>query len=190
MFLHAFISIILALFLQWSTAGAAVLISALTPTTGLGCRGAAYLAYLIFGTLSFALILGSSVVAHASRSGIRLGDSDVEGWVKGHTSVFLGHLATILRRTGKFIAFINALWILTASLFQFSSFYNTCYCESSALSRGVNKAYILFLTGDDLIGMGTRKVWIGGVLFACGASVLFLGVVQVCLWRVKSLLGD
>ena len=87
-----------------------------------------------------------------------------------------------LRRFGKFIALTNALQILAASLFRFSGIYNTCWCEYSALSCGANGGYILFLSGRDLNGLSTRKVWIGGVIDAAGACV-YLAFVQFWMDR-------
>lgn len=59
-------SAFLALFLQWGTTGAAVMIAYLTPILGLGCRSGAYLIYGIAATTSWFLMVVSSLFSHAA----------------------------------------------------------------------------------------------------------------------------
>jgi hypothetical protein len=74
-----------------------------------------------------------------------------------------GILAAILRRVGKLSAAMNAIWIVLACVFQFSSFFDRCYCNSSVLGRGSSRAYsILNLVVDSDILISTRSAWIGG----------------------------
>jgi hypothetical protein len=57
---------ITALFVQWGTSGAAILISYLTPGKGLGCRSGAYVTYGSLGTVSWLLLVFSLVLSHAA----------------------------------------------------------------------------------------------------------------------------
>lgn len=70
-------------------------------------------------------------------------------------------LSVALRRIGKFVATLNAIWIVVMCLFQFSSFFDRCYCDSSVLGLGKRAFYTLSLTEDDIPVL--RGAWIGGV---------------------------
>ena len=56
----------LAMFLQWGTTGAALMIAYLTPTKGLGCRSGAYLLYGTNATVSWLLLAISSLFSHSA----------------------------------------------------------------------------------------------------------------------------
>ena len=60
------ISALLALFLQWGTTGAALMIAYLTPTKGLGCRSGAYLVYGTNATVAWSLLAMSSFFSHSA----------------------------------------------------------------------------------------------------------------------------
>ena len=60
------LSIVLSLFLQWGTTGAAIMIAYLTPTKGLGCRSGGYLVYGINATVSWILLAISSLFSHSA----------------------------------------------------------------------------------------------------------------------------
>ena len=59
-------SALLALFLQWGTTGAAIMIAYLTPIVGLGCRSGGYLIYGAVATVSWLLLAISSLFSHAA----------------------------------------------------------------------------------------------------------------------------
>ncbi|EJD38896.1 hypothetical protein AURDEDRAFT_116328 [Auricularia subglabra TFB-10046 SS5] len=150
-----------AMFMQWSTTGAAIAITYLTPTIGLGCRSGSFLIYGFVATVSWAHLVFASILAHAA-----------EGVRPGIVSKLLGSLEAFLRVSGKVLASCNAVWLVTLCIFQFSGFYSTCYCMSSAWSRGAN-AYVVFPTWDELAHLGARTVWIVGVIASGAAGLLY-----------------
>ena len=63
-------------------------------------------------------------------------------------------------------------------MFQFSSFLDRCYCDSSVLMWGTKKAYmVLDLTTDDIHDM--ISAWIGGVFLAAGSALIFVIFVNI-----------
>jgi hypothetical protein len=58
------IACFMALFVQWGTAGPAVMIPYLTPVRGLGCRSGTFLLYGMGGTIVWMLLLISSFLSH------------------------------------------------------------------------------------------------------------------------------
>lgn len=90
------------------------------------------------------------------------------------------HLSIFLRRTGKIIAACNAIWIVVACMFQFSNFYDRCYCNSSVFGRGAAAAYnVIQFTEEDLPGM--RQAWTGGVVLALCVGFGFIGFLNTFL---------
>ena len=86
-------------------------------------------------------------------------------------------LSIFLRRLGKVIAALNALWIVATGLLQFGSFYDRCYCNSSVIGLGKRAYDVINLVPDDAGGM--RAAWIGGFVLAAGAATIFAGVVTI-----------
>jgi hypothetical protein len=84
-------------------------------------------------------------------------------------------LSIFLRRLGKLIAGLNALWIVATGLFQFSSFYDRCYCNSSV--TGLSKYAYNVITPIEVGSMHTA--WIGGFFLAAGAGMIFAGFVTL-----------
>ena len=60
------LSAMVALFLQWGTTGAALMIAYLTPAKGLGCRSGAYLLYGTNATVAWFLLAVSSLFSHSA----------------------------------------------------------------------------------------------------------------------------
>lgn len=60
------LSAILALFHQWGTTGAALMMAYLTPAKGLGCRSGAYLLYGTNATVAWFLLATSSLFSHSA----------------------------------------------------------------------------------------------------------------------------
>ena len=84
-----------------------------------------------------------------------------------------GTLAVIFRRMGKFIASLNAIWIVFANVAEFSNLFDNCWCNSDVLSLGYARGYnVIQATTADL---GIMKAgWIGGVVMGTGSSVFFI----------------
>ncbi|EEB96883.1 hypothetical protein MPER_03898 [Moniliophthora perniciosa FA553] len=81
-------------------------------------------------------------------------------------------IAMLLRKLAKILATVNAVWIILTCIFQFSGFFDRCYCNSSVLGRGVEKAFDVMDPSDDVPAM--QAAWIGGVVLASGTAFLFL----------------
>ncbi len=86
-------------------------------------------------------------------------------------------VSTLLRRLAKIGATINATWVIVICLFQFSNFYDNCFCDSSVFGRGRSDSYnVLALRAEDLGDI--RNAWYGGVALSAGAAILFVFFVQ------------
>ena len=88
-------------------------------------------------------------------------------------------LSIFLRRLGKLIAGLNAVWIVATGMVQFSSVYDRCYCNSSVMGLGKRAYDVISLMPGDAGGM--RAAWIGGFVLAAGAAMIFTGFVTILL---------
>jgi hypothetical protein len=86
-------------------------------------------------------------------------------------------LSIALRRLGKITASVNAVWILVSCMFQFSNFYDRCYCNSSVLGLGAQAFNVIILNHEDITGM--KGAWIGGAFLAASSAVIFVGFVNL-----------
>ncbi|KAJ7248228.1 hypothetical protein B0H12DRAFT_1123689 [Mycena haematopus] len=165
-----------ALCLTWGTTGAAIIVAFFTPTKGLACRSGSYLIYGINSTLVWILLVTSSVLAHYSTFTVA-----VKGrYMHTRATRFAGVLSIILRRLGKVLASINAVWVVLACLFQFSSFFDRCWCDSSVFYLGPKKAYNVIDVGPADVD-ALNAPWYGGVALASGCALLFMGFVNVLI---------
>jgi len=132
---------ILALILQWGTTAAAVIIVVLTPTIGFGCRSLGYTIYGGISTLILILTIISTISARISET--RLRQSTGTFSVKGFTA----STAIVLRRLSLFLAFANVTLLIVLSSFQFSHFFNNCYCNASVIGRGTSSYITISFEG-------------------------------------------
>ncbi|KAH7878004.1 uncharacterized protein C8R40DRAFT_1093380 [Lentinula edodes] len=154
------VSSIMALFLQWGTAGAAMIVAIKTPTRGLSCLSGSFLVYASVSTVVWFFLLIASILSHFSS-------------FNNVYSNMTATLSIIIRRVGKFLAAANAVWILTACIFNFSSFFDRCYCNSSVLGIGAAKAFnVLIFTQADQFS--TRTAWIGAAFLAMGSAAIYI----------------
>jgi len=169
MWKRIFLASLFAVGLQWGTTSSAAIVVIFTPTTGLGCRSGSYILYGAVSTMIWAALLLSSYLAHYAK--VR---HDVDGAVSnGFNSANLAQgLATFLRRLSILVAGCNTLSIVLACVFQFSNFYSTCYCNSSVLGRGGQRAYNIIAAGYDYGHM--EAAWIGGIVLAGGCVAVYL----------------
>jgi hypothetical protein len=177
-----------ALMLQWGTAGAAVIIIWFTPTVGLGCRSGSYLVYAGASTLTWILLVISSILTHslayptvptscASSTNKPCSDKSElihpgQQWPRLRSFVRL--LAITFRRSGKLLAAGNAIWIVLSCTLQFGGFYDRCYCNSSVTGLK-SRAYDTIIAGASEL----HGPWIGGVTLGCGCAVAFVGFVNL-----------
>ncbi|KAF8996056.1 hypothetical protein BDQ17DRAFT_1365030 [Cyathus striatus] len=139
--------------------GGAVLIAWYTPTRGLGCRSSSYVAYGALSTISWLLLVISSIFSHCSTTSST-----------GHHQNPRGAFRTfsiLLRRIGKLIASMNAIWIVVSCLFQFTNFFDSA-------------GYNVILPGQtDLLIM--RGGWTSGVALAGGTAFIFVVFVNLLI---------
>ncbi|KAE9388397.1 hypothetical protein BT96DRAFT_947646 [Gymnopus androsaceus JB14] len=171
------IASILALILQWGTAGAAIFVTWETPTRGLGCRSGSYLLYAIVSTIVWVLLIFANILSHYSTFDCT--SHDLEGKKKHYARVDLaGSLSIIIRRFAKILAAANAVWIFTTCMFQFTSFFNRCWCDSTVLGLGAAKAYNVVTLSNEEVD-STRAAWIGGAVLASGSAAIYVGFINV-----------
>ncbi|THU93303.1 hypothetical protein K435DRAFT_670500 [Dendrothele bispora CBS 962.96] len=171
-----FVASSMALFLQWGTTGAALLIVMATPTKGLGCRSAAYITYASISTFIWGLLLLSTVLAHYSG----VGKTMMFANSRSHDLRIAANLSIVFRQCGTVLASFNTLAILLTNIFQFSGFFDRCYCDSSVMGLGPKSAYnVIEFTQDDISGM--RQAWIWGVILAVGSAMVFVVVLNLLI---------
>ena len=176
MWKRIFMALVFALGLQWGTTGSAAIVVLFTPTTGLGCRSGCYVIYGSISTMILVAMLLSSYLAHYAK--VRQGDGIIPGRWFNSPALAKG-LATFLRRMSIVAAGCNTLFIILAGVFQFSNFYDTCYCNSSVLGRGSRHAYSTIATSNNYYHM--EAAWIGGIVLAGGCAALFLFFLHLML---------
>ncbi|KAG2344797.1 hypothetical protein BDR05DRAFT_931321 [Suillus weaverae] len=164
-----------SLALQWGTVGAALLVGWFTPTTGMGCRTMGYLIYGVISTLIWMMLLLSSVLAHHSSAYSRRKS------LSARVALALSHL---LRWTGKLWAIINSFLIVLACIFQYSNFYDRCFCNSSVFGRRGSAYAVIIETAAQ--AAQAKAAWIGALVLACTSASIFLGLVYLLLDTVPS----
>ncbi|KAJ7260746.1 hypothetical protein C8J57DRAFT_1636862 [Mycena rebaudengoi] len=162
------VSSALALILTWGTIGAAILIQWFTPTRGRLIRSGSYLIYAVVSTLSWLLLMISSVLTAV------IPEHEIQA--RNRTVINLG---VVLRRMGKVLGAMNAVWIVLVCVFQFIGLYDTCWCTSSAFSLRSRAYSVAILTPADIAGFWTPVV--GGTILASGSVFLFVGVINILL---------
>ena len=171
-----FIASVAALGLQWGTTVSAAIVMVFTPTSGLGCRSGSYLLYGVVSTMIWLALLLSSYLAHYAKA---RHDGNVRRSSGFNSANLAKGLATFLRRLSILVAGCNALFVILVCVSQFSNFYSTCYCNSSVLGRGSQRAYNIIAAGYDYDRM--EAAWIGGVVLASGCVFLFLFFLHLIL---------
>ncbi|KAJ7198844.1 hypothetical protein GGX14DRAFT_373664 [Mycena pura] len=169
----------IAVTLTWGTIGAAILVAFFTPTRGsflgLACRSGSYLLYGVCSTLVWVMMATSSALAHYSAFA-----PSVKGrYLHTRSTRTAGILSIALRRLGKLLAALNATWIILVCLFQFSSFFNRCWCNSSVFYLGKHAYNVIQVAPSDVALLNAP--WIGGVVLACGCAIFCLGFVTVLI---------
>ena len=159
------IASVLALGLQWGTAGAAMFVHYTSPPVGLGCRSLLSLLYGAMGTVSFSLFLASSILAHVSRplpgrAHTRLRSCTC--WVVG---------AVICRCLGKCVAIASAIGVLLMSFFDVTGVFASCFCKSATFDMG--RRSIIYSGIPLMPDHRPVATWIGGLVMAFVTSTLF-----------------
>lgn len=87
----------------------------------------------------------------------------------------LAVLIVVTRLIGKALACINAFWLLTISLLQFTNIYNCCWCSACVLQYGTVEGWVLLWATDVQISEVALNGWIAGVIIS-GLALLFAGL--------------
>ncbi|KAF7971205.1 hypothetical protein HWV62_21898 [Athelia sp. TMB] len=203
-FSRLFIAIVMALLLQWGTTGAAVIVVWFTPTKGLGCRSLAYILYAGTSTVVCVMMVLSSVLAHyankpakpqnrRSNTGSEEKGSLLTGSESDNDTIqqhnvrrdgirTIAHLlSTILRRSGKSLAALNAIGIIAACIFQFSNFFDRCFCNSSVFWLGTQRGYSVIAFTDPSIMPALKNAWLGAIVLALTSAFGFIAFINTFL---------
>ena len=163
---------ILALILQCGTTAAAVIIVVLTPTIGLGCRS---LGYIIYGGVSI-LILFFAIISTLSA---RISETRVRQPTAASIKSLAAATATVFHTLSLFLAFANVTWLIVLSSFQFSHFFDNCYCNASVIGRGTGSHIIISYDG----WISTmRAARISALLVAAASVAIYMGF----LWYLSA----
>ncbi|KAG2345258.1 hypothetical protein BDR05DRAFT_880571, partial [Suillus weaverae] len=162
-----------SLALQWGTAGGAFIVEWFTPTIGVGCRSLSYLIYGVVSTVIWMMLLISSILAHYSAAAAHSNRKSLSARVP----LAFSHC---LRRMGKLLAIANSLWVVSICILQYSDFYDTCFCNSSMISRGNAAAYITIIETTAQAALA-QAAWIGALFLACTSALAFVALVSLLL---------
>jgi hypothetical protein len=165
-------SAISATVLSVATVGAAFCLDYLTPSIGLGCRSGGILIYWMISYIIWMLMVVSAWISdHWS---VCAATQRIEDRQLPSNLYFLGVVAVALRLTGKGIAILNSVWIVTHCLFEFTNFYSNCFC---ATNRGT--APWLWLDDAAIRGLNdVQERWFGLAVLTgvvCTSYFCFIG---------------
>ena len=159
----------------------------LMTVTGLGCRSLAALIYAVLSTTVWMMLVTSSILTHYASTpqygseghAIRRegeakdeeGQALLEGQIIRHQST-VRWISIILRRLGKLIAGLNAVWAVTACVSQFGNVFDNCFCNSSVFSLGKHAYSVITLQPLDFWII--QSAWIGSVFLAGGTVGIYV----------------
>ncbi|KAF8436496.1 hypothetical protein L210DRAFT_3762207 [Boletus edulis BED1] len=83
-----------------------------------------------------------------------------------------------LRWIGKFFAIVNAVGIITNSVFQYSGMYDNCYCDSSIFKWGISFAFNVISPMQSDIDLA-HSAWIGALALGLTCSAFFVGSIYL-----------
>ncbi|RMX95866.1 hypothetical protein D0868_11497 [Hortaea werneckii] len=164
-----------ALFLQWGTTGASILIAYKTPTAGFGCRSTGYLAYGAIGTGVWFFLLCSALLSHAvmlryQRIHQATPHVNLTTVPRGLGLRMLCAAAVLTRVLGKFFAFANSIWLILSSLFEMTGAYSNCWCLGNYIGLGDRGWVLLFRSAPDLKVLA-QPIWGGGIALTLGVCI-------------------
>ena len=92
-------------------------------------------------------------------------------------ALVIAHVADWLRWIGKMVAIVNAIGIITGSLFQLAGVYDTCYCDSSVYTWGAD-AFAVFSPNQSDINLA-KNAWIGALGLGLTSCMIFVGTIYL-----------
>ena len=99
-------------------------------------------------------------------------------------ALVIARVADWLRWIGKTVAIVNAIGIITSSLFQLAGVYDTCYCDSSVYTWGAD-AFAVFAPNQSDIDLATNG-WIGALGLGLTSCTIFVGTLYLVRDSVPS----
>ncbi|KAI5918187.1 hypothetical protein F4810DRAFT_693375 [Camillea tinctor] len=183
-----------AIFVQWGTTGAAIIMSYLTKVEGLGCRSGSYILYGVMGTMSFALLFTSSFLSQGAMLQHQTMQEEsarsVDGWPdeqdtslrvpKTLSPTLLRVCAVLTRLAGRTIIVFNSLWIVVSSIFELAGFYNNCWCQSDYIVKGARDGWIYLFDEQRNLQTSAWVPWTSSVCLS--VSVCLSGLVIIWLY--------
>ncbi|KAG1757930.1 hypothetical protein EDB19DRAFT_1901418 [Suillus lakei] len=160
-----------SLALQWGTIGGAFMTKWFTPTIGMGCRSLGYLLYGVVSTLIWMMLLTSSILAHYSAA------YSYRASLSARVALAISHL---LRRMSKLLAIANSIWVIATCVLQYSGVYDTCFCNSSMISRGKDGAYVTIIETAAQAALA-KATWIGGFILTFTSASAFVVLMSLLL---------
>ncbi|OQO04999.1 hypothetical protein B0A48_08018 [Cryoendolithus antarcticus] len=185
-----------ALFLQWGTTGASVLIAYTTPTVGLGYRSGSYLLYGGVATLAWLFLMIATLFSHAAM--LRYQSEHVldpfkqfqrdpsnnpntnttapqqNVYERDFSHSALCGAAVLFRYLGKTLCVLNTALLIIGSLMEFTGGYNNCWCEGNAFGMGSKGWVVLFKNSSDLAAAASLP-WVGGLVMTIVVCVASYG---------------
>ncbi|KAF2202003.1 hypothetical protein GQ43DRAFT_13404 [Delitschia confertaspora ATCC 74209] len=183
---------IISLVMQWGTIGPGILIAYNTPTKGIGCISASYLVYGGLATLVWVLLTMSMIFSHAVMLRYQKEHRDApstdfrsrpttsltQAYERNTSHSVLCAFAVVTRLVGKTIAVLNALWLLTTSLLDYTGVYDRCYCRGNETSLGMAKGWVVLFKSEDDLSQYATSSWAGGVAI----SIMFCVAIYFFFW--------
>ncbi|KAG8768291.1 hypothetical protein FRC15_005224 [Serendipita sp. 397] len=172
-----------AIILSVMTVGSSFGLDFATPSVGLGCRSSGVLLYWMVSYIILIVMILSALISdlwsvrEAQIHQYRTQESSLRKVLYG----LLGTIAVTLRLFGKLLAFLNSVWIITHCLFEFTQFYDRCYCKTN---RGTT--FWLWFDDEHIRNLGSTERFWAGFAGATGFTCLFF-IVFMGTWTSKRL---
>ncbi|KAL9092780.1 MAG: hypothetical protein Q9159_000678 [Coniocarpon cinnabarinum] len=159
-------AMLIAIFLQWGTTGAALLIGLYTPPMGFGCRSASYVLYGMLSSCTFLLLVGASMLSHQIMLRRQVGKSE-----KATGAHALRFFFGLFRLVGNIIGAANAVWLVLSSILMLAGFYDTCWCNANWIAKHGQWGVFLFRSIKEMNPL-LPVSWGSGVAFSASVCAL------------------
>ncbi|VDB86079.1 unnamed protein product [Peniophora sp. CBMAI 1063] len=178
---------VLAMALHWGNIGSAILYFYDTPTTGLGCRSGALLVYACLGTIIHIFMVVSSFLTHHASTEVReRRRNSIRELARPAFRLSpqtIGLFSTVLRRTAKALAALNAIIILATCMSLFSNVFTNCWCNASFFPHGFSTFTTIAVQPYDEASM--LQGWSYAMIFSWGSTIALIVCVYAFTRPVK-----
>ncbi|KAF8126358.1 hypothetical protein EV363DRAFT_1434271 [Boletus edulis] len=99
------------------------------------------------------------------------------GWPGIHAQT-IARVSDWLRWIGKSLAIVNAVGIVTNSVFQYSGLYNNCFCDSSIFNWGMSSAFNVISPMQNDIDLA-KSAWFGALALGWICCTFFVGSIYM-----------